>query len=170
MYSHSAKNLISNLISWCQEALIWFIFFSHLFDACLKHSGIEMFFFHRGSNSVCAGQTLALCIPADFCQQSKHSPVVLTQTTLPDVFAPLTPAGHNLDLNSLVSLDRIQRTHLGGTRIPAAVTPAPSSSEEVNNGAKFLATFSGEESGLVRINQSLQHDRTWSARTCHLTK
>ena len=116
-----------------------------------------MFFYHRKSNSVCAGPTLALCIAADFCEQGQKSQenlVIPAQTTPSDsLFAPLTPAGDNWDQNDPVSKDRIQRTHLGGTRIPVPVTPAPSSSEEVNNGAKFLATFSGEESSLVSIDQ-----------------
>ena len=141
------------------------LFCSHLFEACLKHSGLEMFFYHRGSNSVCAGQTLALCIAADFCLQGQKSPVkpdpesaVLVQTTPPDIFAPLTPPDINSNQNYPVSVDRIPRAHLGGTRIPVPVTPAPGSSEEISR--KFFSPISGEESGLVRFHLLFQFVRT----------
>ena len=141
---------------------IFFLFCSHLFDACLKHSGPEMFFYHRRSNSVCAGPTTALCIVADFCQQDQHSrvdsnpkPAIQAWTTPSDsIFSPFTPY---FDENNPVSGERIQRTNLVGSRIPGQVTPAPgnldfNSSEEKMDGTRSFNSVSGEDSVFVSIS------------------
>lgn len=116
--------------------------FSSLFGACVKNSGLEMFFYHSRSQSVCAGKTLALCTSADFCQQSRPKalvpgdfeqnnqesgnpdrttpvPSLLDKVTpVPSLFDGVTPVPGYPEKDTDNSDGRIQKTLLVGTRPP----------------------------------------------------
>ena len=86
-----------------------------------------MFFYHGGTQSVCAGKTLALCVAADFCQQmspvsrnsEQNNPVSGKTTPVPSIFDEVTPASRDPKEDIPQSDDRIQRTLLAGTRPPS---------------------------------------------------
>ena len=107
-----------------------------------------MFFYHRRTQSVCAGMSLALCTSADFCQQSQspvpgdskeNNPVPSNSaeqsTKKPDIFDDVTPVPGSQEKGQLDS--RIQRTSLVGTRPPITLLSRDTFS------VKFAA--SGEE-------------------------
>lgn len=100
--------------------------------------------------------SLALCIPADFCQQMEKAPisgnsVKIQQAPSPasgtsptdDILAAFTPVPSSSD--EIQTQDRIQRTALSGTRRPdLAVTPRQDKVEQIPFEIK-IGTASTEE-------------------------
>ena len=122
-----------------------------MFAACVQNSGLEMFFYHKRTRSVCAGMTLALCTSADFCQQSQQkSPVSgnfeqnnpVPSNPVISIFDEVTPVPGNQEEKE--SNGRIQRTSFGGTLAPNTLV-----SGDTFSVAKPLA--SGEEGVFIQF-------------------
>lgn len=98
-----------------------------MFEACLKHSSLEMYYYHRGTNAICAGRSEALCVSADFCQQGQHSGPVqgnrIPATPDPNIFDEVTPVPDNLGKSNHESGERLQRTSF-------LIKPAPIDTDE----------------------------------------
>ena len=127
-----------------------------------------MYFYHPATKSVCAGRTLALCVSADFCQQSQNSPISgnlvevkeapsdlnqnnpasgVSVSPADDIFAPVTPVtGSFREVNSV---DRIQRNLMTGTGSPAQVTQAPKEDKP-----KFNMVFRADSAEMETLDVS----------------
>ena len=93
-----------------------------------------MYFYHRRTQSVCAGMTLALCTSGDFCHQMFSESGNPDQDNLvsgnsaqtsppPSILDEVTPVPGYPKEDIPESDGRIQRTLLAGTRPPNSLEP-----------------------------------------------